>query len=62
MPPVFSLGFHYSKWEDDISANRVIEWSKKFDKNNIPVDVFWLDIAHTNNIQYFTFDPERFND
>ncbi|CDW88377.1 neutral alpha-glucosidase ab [Stylonychia lemnae] len=62
LPPLFSLGFHYSKWESDISARWVIDLSNNFDEGKIPVDVFWMDITHTEGGKYFTFDPERFND
>jgi mannosyl-oligosaccharide alpha-1,3-glucosidase len=30
LPPFFSLGFHYSKWEDT-SAARIIEYNEKFE-------------------------------
>lgn len=27
LPPIFSLGFHYSKWERITSAARMMEWN-----------------------------------
>ena len=30
--------------------------------HGIPLDVLWMDIGHTDNYQYFTFHPERFNE
>ena len=29
LPPIFSLGFHFSKW-DEISAKTIIQWNKDF--------------------------------
>jgi len=28
-----------------------------FDRHNIPYDVIWLDIEHTDGKRYFTWDP-----
>eukprot|EP00931_Biecheleriopsis_adriatica_P007179 TRINITY_DN108496_c0_g1_i1.p1 TRINITY_DN108496_c0_g1~~TRINITY_DN108496_c0_g1_i1.p1 ORF type:complete len:954 (+),score=171.13 TRINITY_DN108496_c0_g1_i1:50-2863(+) len=59
MPPVSTLGKHQSRWnyvdvEDSISVNR------KFDQNDIPYDVLWLDIEHTDSKKYFTWHPSHF--
>lgn len=34
--------------------------SSQFDKNNIPVDFLWLDIEHTDEKKYFTWDHTKF--
>src|SRR6185436_1475658 len=47
LPPYFSLGFHYSKWEP-ISTELMIDKLNAFNENRMPVDVFWLDIAYTD--------------
>eukprot|EP00347_Sterkiella_histriomuscorum_P011592 403371866 len=60
LPPLFSLGFHYSKWESQTSAKRLMEWNKKFSQARIPVDVFWMDIPAMNKTQYFQLDPYKF--
>lgn len=31
-----------------------------FDQHGIPYDVIWLDIDHTDEKRYFTWDPARF--
>lgn len=31
-----------------------------FDKHDIPYDVLWLDIEHTNGKQYMTWDTGKF--
>ena len=37
-----------------------MELNKRFNMNDMPVDVLWMDISHTREIEYFTFDPARF--
>ncbi len=36
--------------------------SEKFDENDIPMDVMWLDIEHTDGKKYFTWDGRKFSD
>jgi alpha 1,3-glucosidase len=60
LPPFFSVGFHYCKWEEQTSANRILEWNEKFENNGFPVDVFWMDIPHTYGNEYFVFNPHKF--
>ncbi|EAK89356.1 secreted alpha glucosidase like family 31 glycosyltransferase, signal peptide [Cryptosporidium parvum Iowa II] len=57
--PRFSLGFHYSKWEYT-SENRVYTIQNLLEKNNIPYDSIWLDIEHTFDKQYFTWNKTAF--
>lgn len=60
LPPLFSLGFHYSRWEST-SAKKIMDYNDKFEEHGFPVDVFWMDIAHTLDNMYFTFNPTSFN-
>jgi alpha 1,3-glucosidase len=55
LPPVFSLGYHQCRWNyrDEADVDSV---HAKFDEHDIPVDVIWLDIEHTNGKRYFTWD------
>jgi len=62
LPPFFAIGFHYSKWEDSISAERIMYYNDEFEKAGIPVDVFWMDLPYTNDRMYFTFNPSTFKD
>ncbi|XP_054987244.1 neutral alpha-glucosidase C [Sorex araneus] len=59
MPPLFSLGYHQCRWnyEDEQDVNAV---DAGFDEHDIPYDVMWLDIEHTNGKRYFTWDQKRF--
>ena len=61
MPQRFSLGYHQCRWNyrDDEDARTV---DAEFDAREIPYDVLWLDIEHTDGKRYFTWDMERFPD
>eukprot|EP00930_Biecheleria_cincta_P042756 TRINITY_DN29417_c0_g1_i1.p1 TRINITY_DN29417_c0_g1~~TRINITY_DN29417_c0_g1_i1.p1 ORF type:complete len:937 (+),score=129.73 TRINITY_DN29417_c0_g1_i1:107-2917(+) len=59
LPPLAALGKHQCRWnyvdvEDSIGVNN------KFDQNDIPYDVLWLDIEHTDSKKYFTWHPSHF--
>jgi len=62
MPPIHSIGFHYSKWESNTSAARILDYNEKFEVAKIPVDVFWMDIPHTDGNRYFTFNRWTFSE
>ncbi|GIX67767.1 neutral alpha-glucosidase AB [Caerostris darwini] len=61
LPPLFSLGYHQSRWnyrdQDDV---RTVDAA--FDENDIPYDVLWLDLDHTHDRKYFTWEPFKFSD
>ena len=38
----------------------MLEVDSKFDEYDIPYDVIWLDIEHTDQKKYFTWDPVKF--
>lgn len=61
MPARFALGYHQCRWnyrdEEDVRAV-----DAGFDEHDIPYDVLWLDIEHTDGKRYFTWDKERFPD
>ncbi|EAX95621.1 Glycosyl hydrolases family 31 protein [Trichomonas vaginalis G3] len=52
-PPLFSLGYHQSRWDykNLVTVKQVI---KELDDANIPFDVFWLDIDHLEGKTPFT--------
>lgn len=59
LPPRFSLGYHqcrysYMSQEDALAVNA------GFEKEDIPYDVLWLDIDHTDEKRYFTWDERHF--
>ncbi|XP_035208947.1 neutral alpha-glucosidase AB-like isoform X2 [Stegodyphus dumicola] len=61
LPPLFALGYHQSRWnyrdQDDV---RNVDAA--FDEHDIPYDVLWLDLDHTHDRKYFTWDPYKFSD
>lgn len=61
MPQRFALGYHQCRWNyrDDADARAV---DAKFDEHDIPYDVLWLDIEHTDGKRYFTWDTGKFPD
>ncbi len=61
LPPLSMIGYHYSRWEWETSANRTSDfYIKDFEEAHIPLDVIWLDIGHTDEKKYFTFKPSGF--
>lgn len=61
LPQSFSIGYHQCRW-NYISQKDVIEVDAGFETHEIPYDVLWLDIEHTNGKRYFTWDPKQFPD
>ncbi len=43
LPPMFSLGYHQSRWNYE-DLNDLVQVDEKFDEHNIPYDTIWLDI------------------
>ena len=59
MPPAFSLGYHQCRWNYRDEAD-VAEVDATFDELDIPYDVLWLDIEHTDGKRYMTWDAAHF--
>ncbi|XP_046564114.1 neutral alpha-glucosidase AB-like isoform X1 [Haliotis rubra] len=59
LPPLFSIAYHQCRWnyndEDDVKSV-----AENFDKHDIPFDVIWLDIEHTDGKRYFTWAGDKF--
>ncbi|KAH9308324.1 hypothetical protein KI387_036235, partial [Taxus chinensis] len=59
MPQHFATAYHQCRWnyrdEEDVAAV-----DAKFDEFDIPYDVLWLDIEHTDGKRYFTWDKVLF--
>ena len=60
MPPMHSLGYHFSKWEQN-SAHQISERNHDFTKFGFPVDVFWFDSEYAQDYQYGEYDHKRFS-
>jgi alpha 1,3-glucosidase len=61
LPPVFSMAYHQCRW-NYIDVDDVYAVEEGFDANQIPLDVIWLDIEHTDGKRYFTWDSAKFED
>ena len=61
LPPEFAIAYHQCRWNynDQEDVNNV---EAKFDEHDIPMDVMWLDIEHTDGKKYFTWDSRKFPD
>ncbi|XP_030462520.2 probable glucan 1,3-alpha-glucosidase [Syzygium oleosum] len=59
MPQLFATAYHQSRWNyrDEEDVENV---HSKFDEHDIPCDVLWLDIDHTDGRRYFTWDKVSF--
>jgi alpha 1,3-glucosidase len=60
LPQIFALGYHQCRW-NYIDETDVAEVAQNFDKFDIPYDVLWLDIEHTDDKRYFTWDQSKFS-
>lgn len=57
----FVLGYHQCRYSyDDEKDVRAV--NEGFENRNIPYDVMWLDIDHTDDKRYFTWDSSKFPD
>ncbi|XP_071495646.1 neutral alpha-glucosidase AB-like isoform X1 [Diadema antillarum] len=61
LPPLFSIAYHQCRWNynDEEDVKQV---DANFDAHDIPCDVIWLDIEHTDGKRYFTWDTHKFPD
>ncbi|KAJ8618783.1 hypothetical protein MRB53_014969 [Persea americana] len=59
MPQLFSTAYHQCRWNyrDEEDVENV---DTQFDEHDIPYDVLWLDIDHTDGKRYFTWDRALF--
>uniref|UniRef100_A0A9I9DT50 Glucosidase II subunit alpha n=2 Tax=Cucumis melo TaxID=3656 RepID=A0A9I9DT50_CUCME len=59
MPQLFATAYHQCRWnyrdEEDVA-----HVDSKFDEHDIPYDVLWLDIDHTDGKRYMTWDRALF--
>lgn len=59
LPPMFSLGYHQCRWNYKNQAD-VYQVHDHFEEYDYPYDVLWLDIEHTDDKRYFTWDSNEF--
>jgi mannosyl-oligosaccharide alpha-1,3-glucosidase len=61
MPAQWALGYHQCRW-NYVSSNDVRNVQRRFDEEDIPVDVFWLDIDYSPDHKYFIWKEKEFPD
>ncbi|DBA94742.1 TPA: hypothetical protein ACH3X1_002291 [Trebouxia sp. C0004] len=61
LPQYFSIAYHQCRWNYRDQAD-VQAVNAGFDENDMPYDVIWLDIEHTDGKRYFTWDKHLFPD
>ncbi|CAL1712026.1 unnamed protein product [Somion occarium] len=61
LPADWSLGYHQCRW-NYVNSDDVRQVQAKFDEEDIPVDVFWLDIEYAEEHKYFIWDKKNFPD
>ncbi|KAG7452386.1 alpha-glucosidase [Guyanagaster necrorhizus] len=61
LPAHWSLGYHQCRW-NYVSTDDVRIVQKRFDEEDMPVDVFWLDIEYAEEHKYFIWDQKTFPD
>eukprot|EP00899_Mesostigma_viride_P016621 jgi/Mesvir1/24960/Mv16930-RA.1 len=59
LPPSFAIGYHQCRWNYKNEAD-VFHVDEGFDSHDIPYDVIWLDIEHTDGKRYLTWDSRHF--
>lgn len=59
MPPLWALGYQQCKWSYFPESN-VYEVTDRLRKEQIPCDVFYLDIDYMEGFRCFTWDKEKF--
>ena len=59
IPNIFALGYHQSRFSYE-DLNDIKKIDEKFDKYGIPYDSIWLDIDHTEEKKYFTYDIKKY--
>jgi len=61
MPQYFSLGYHQCRYSYN-NQQDLLMVNEKFNEHEIPCDTITLDIDHTNEMRYFTWNYDLFPD
>lgn len=59
LPPEWALGYHQCRW-NYISSEDVKTVAERFDADDIPFDVLWLDIEYAEDHKYFIWRKSEF--
>ncbi|KAH9965438.1 glycoside hydrolase family 31 protein [Russula dissimulans] len=61
LPAHWALGYHQCRW-NYVSSNDVRGVQSRFDEEDMPFDVLWLDIEYSKDHQYMIWDKKNFPD
>lgn len=61
LPPLWSLGYHQSRWSY-YPESEVMRIANTFRDKKIPIDVIWFDIHYMEGYRIFTFNKRLFPD
>ncbi|KAI0250065.1 glycoside hydrolase family 31 protein [Lactifluus subvellereus] len=61
IPAHWALGYHQCRW-NYVSSDDVRGVQKRFDEEDMPFDVLWLDIEYSKDHQYMIWNPIAFPD
>lgn len=61
LPALWALGYHQCRW-NYVSSDDVRSVQKRFDEEDMPVDVFWLDIEYSEEHKYMIWEKRYFPD
>ncbi len=61
LPPKWSLGYHQCRW-NYVSSEDVRSVQRRFDEEDMPFDVLWLDIEYAADHRYFMWNEKTFPD
>ncbi|KZT41930.1 alpha-glucosidase [Sistotremastrum suecicum HHB10207 ss-3] len=61
LPAEWSLGYHQCRW-NYVDSNDVRDVQKRFDEEDMPLEVLWLDIEYSKDHKYFIWDEKSFPD
>jgi alpha 1,3-glucosidase len=61
IPPLWSIAYHQCRW-NYLDQHDVLDVNRRFDEEDIPLDVTWLDIEYAAEHKYFDWDKKQFPD
>ncbi|KAN0062719.1 glucosidase II [Thecaphora frezii] len=61
LPQYFAIGYHQCRW-NYLTDGDVKDVNQRFDDEDIPMDVMWLDIEYSKDHMYGVWDEKSFKD
>ncbi len=62
LPPLWILGHHHARWENNESAERLIGIARGMRSRDVPCDAIHVDIGHMEGFRCFTWNRRTFPD